>query len=1440
MSSSATTTTTSESRSPSPSTPSSSSSLDSPGRPTVSVVDHHHPGGASANLNFGVSEVFDEWRSEMMGGNAGKVNGFGWGGALEGLGIGGGDGFGNSKREEAADMLALNDLIHHHVYDDSIMSPTLFTHHPDLLTPLNPNTHTHVPNNSNPQASNSASTSTSTTTSSSPTSSPVLPSSAPQTPPQSQTQLTQSQLADLFMSAVVPAANGAIGVNSSFGAKVVNGASGVNGPHGLHGSSMGATKAVPPPPPRPRKRDAAIGGATDRVVFPAKESCYNLPIIIPSIPESGTKSRVETQVRVTLDLASPSTPISELGVGEGFTYDKVGTWKWLKLPKGTSTKKRSRKDGKIDPAPEEVLHLNVEVTCASPPHAPVASCSSCQSREAKRVARKIAARVRPAREESDSGPEADAPSPSVSASHSPQPTTPKHEDTSSIIQFNCSEILDFSTGSVALPLRITCYCRHHREKVGFFVHFTLSEGGAGGRVVGRGRTRGAIMITDDHKSSGGSRAVRERERGEALAHLSGSGAGVSPVLGRVVAGGPTGQVKRKHAGGTKDGSATKRRAKAPLSSQSLDTGMESSDPNANAFGSSRKASVCSSNAMSPEPSASASGYTAASTPQYMTSAPTSAYGGGTTLPSTPSFTFGGSDFSDPEQAHPQAHTQVGQGRNGQYLPSPAYDGLTDGFGRRGSELVGGTQDLDAETAATLLGTADALACLNPSAFLPTAPPSPVSPSINRLAPPQPSHVATAVAAASLPFLFNFNSPAPPMTQHQQHHMAPPQPLQIAQSMLALPPPKIHRLIPSSGPTFGGIEITILGANFHPSLLSSSSSSNSGNGMGGLNCVFGGVVASSTARWSDNTLVCVLPPRATAGVVPVWLEGFGGDKDGEDESVPPLMFTYVDESDRALMELALQVVGLKMTGKLEDAKNVAMRIVGNAGTDDNRMVVDSGNMMMQVASASAAQSSALTGCRDVRPLLLSRANDGGDFESLIINFLSLLDTPQGDDRSRTDIPTSDAISHQTPSGQTLLHLASILNFPSLVQFLIDHDVKLDVRDRNGYSATHFAAIAKSKACLRLLVDAGAALDLENVRGETPEDVSPESFDGLFEEAGDSDGDLDWSAPHRRMDQEEEDEEATWGDAEEDSGDETASGFHHHRLHRRITRRINRSAPDSGLTELATNLKSPLPPTSSLSLLSEKQKEKMPETHPEVDEKQAASFVNMIQRTLSQGIMPNMPNLPFPNIPGMPAVHWGALQQIPMVFPVYVPIPGWPAFLGNEKRGEQSDSEGESSQKRAGNNQTQAWAGSVLSAHEWRAVWERWMKQNFVRQEVEEVPPPAYTPRAEEKTPEPVVEVESESDSQPQPAVVPLPMASERTASRRVAYGTQPIPDQEVNAYAYRPTKKQGQKLQKKHDRMLILFWIPMLFIGFMWAFFTAIRIGIHVLRATVPLKAGLRL
>ena len=125
------------------------------------------------------------------------------------------------------------------------------------------------------------------------------------------------------------------------------------------------TRPVPPPASQLRKKNPL---ASPTVVFPPRESCSkyvglvlsgtpltkpltlplhlnSLAIMIPSIPEGGTKSRVETQVRVTVDLAYASATAGELPS----QYDRVGSWKWLRLPKGTATKKRTRKEGKIGP-----------------------------------------------------------------------------------------------------------------------------------------------------------------------------------------------------------------------------------------------------------------------------------------------------------------------------------------------------------------------------------------------------------------------------------------------------------------------------------------------------------------------------------------------------------------------------------------------------------------------------------------------------------------------------------------------------------------------------------------------------------------------------------------------------------------------------------------------------------------------------------------------------------------------------------------------------------------------------------------------------------------------------------------------------------------------------------------------------------------------------------
>lgn len=399
--------------------------------------------------------------------------------------------------------------------------------------------------------------------------------------------------------------------------------------------------------------------------------------------------------------------------------------------------------------------------------------------KAKRVARKLAARVRPARSDSDT-PEDGC----------ERPRSVK-EDTTSIIQFNCPDVLDFSAGSAVLPVRITCYCRHHREKVGFSIHFTVLDNN--GRLVGTGTTP-PIMITDDHKSTVKSGIAPSTPALETQVDWS----SLSP---------PTNNTSHlKHTSRNGKGQPKTR-------SKPYDTVGRS---NQSKF--SREASVISLSSSINSPSM----------PPY-------------TAPNTRSPT--------PPQL-PQSSSPV-------LNPQPSATSITDG------EFSSAFNS--SEPISTSYNSISSAIFSPPNGISTTTTRFPsLSDMFSPNTPPvaQPSqHLTNLVAPQPMPFLF-FNPSSPP-------------------SVSSLPLPRIHRLIPSAGPTHGGIEVTVLGENFHPAVQ--------------FNCVFGDVVASSTQRWSDNTLLCVLPPRSSPGVVAVWFEGLDETKN----STLPSLFTYTDESDRAL-------------------------------------------------------------------------------------------------------------------------------------------------------------------------------------------------------------------------------------------------------------------------------------------------------------------------------------------------------------------------------------------------------------------------------------------------------------------------------------------------------------------------------------------------------------
>ncbi|KAL4254285.1 hypothetical protein ABKN59_002888 [Abortiporus biennis] len=1032
------------------------------------------------------------------------------------------------------------------------------------------------------------------------------------------------------------------------------------------------------------------------VVYPPKESCYNLPIMIPSIPPGGTKSRVETQVRLIVDLAHASA-----SSGEPLKYDRVGSWKWLRLPRGTSTKRRSRKEAKVDAAPEDTLHLTTEITCASPPNTRVSCCTSCQGREAKRVARKLAARVRPAKSEPDGQDEVVV-----------IPGRGPHEDNSNLVQFNCPEVLDFSSGSVILPLRITCYCRHHREKVGFLVHFTMLDNT--GRVVGSGITP-PIMITDDHKSTGANKN-NARSNSPSLEHT------VEDVSETVSS--------NKRKGARSDTGSRKRTKPYDINGRTNKTRRADSD-------------------------------SAGSTPSTLTSAIPSALNSAVVTRAT-----------SPAQPIVQTSPMISTSPN-IHAPDP----------------VQAANDV----AATLLSTTFDLPMSTPTSSV-------VGPAFNDVVMPDPhnqmnidgsgislddlansSFLQPDPTSSSIDPAQSLNVSAPPMSFMLFNH-------DLSPSVTSLPPPKIHRLIPSSGPTYGGIEVTVLGANFHPAMQ--------------LNCVFGDARSTATHRWSDNTLVCVLPPSATPGVVSVWFDGIVKDEDG----TPPSLFTYTDETDRALMELALQVVGLKMTGKIEDARNVAMRIVGTTGPDESHHGMAPG-VPMQMAAA-APQS-----VQDIRRLLLTNTTETSDFEQLILDFLAVLDVPT----ESATFSLSTAISHTSQSGQTLLHLATYLNFSRVVSFLLSHDIDIDARDRNGYTALHVACLKKSTECARSLLNAGAATDVVNASGLTATEIAPGFLDSLN------------SVNLSEIWDDTLEEEGAWADVEEESSEEDVAPRPYFK--RRIPRRRKGKHAHRSSSIADSRVETPQASASD---------SKGSEAGV-VDEKQAmASLIDMVQRTFAQlqhpqGMIPNLPLPQLPHLRGMPA--WGALPQMPAVFPVYVPMTALPAFpnLWGEKRPDHPEGEGDTAEK-VGNKNPQ-WLG-IPTAQDWKSMWEKWMTMSAAnaRQPEEAADaPPAYTPResSEDLLTEKAGEPSTSIISAPSTPVPHATVATERPASRRVGYeDAADIPEQELNSYAYRPAKKQSRRAHKKHDRMLVLFWIPILFIAIIWAFLHAMRVGFHTMRAVL--------
>lgn len=278
---------------------------------------------------------------------------------------------------------------------------------------------------------------------------------------------------------------------------------------------------------------------------------------------------------------------------------------------------------------------------------------------------------------------------------------------------------------------------------------------------------------------------------------------------------------------------------------------------------------------------------------------------------------------------------------------------------------------------------------------------------------------------------------------------------LAPSAFLSPPvmdqaPIITKVIPAEGPTSGGIEITVLGENF----------------VNGLQCVFGDTPSTLTRVWAKSTLVCLLPPTIRPGPVVVSLQRTDGPISAAASSGAPLqLFTYIDDTDRALMELALQVVGLQMTGQMTSARDVAMRIV--TASQGSSASMPTGGATDTIGGAPTSLSRGETS--DLLSLgrsLLGGRNKPMSLQDLVI---TLLRFPQ---EAQQPNASSDAIYACNRLGHTLLHLAVMNNFHRLAADLLRRGCPVNARDANGWSPLHFAALHDRAHLARILLQNGA--------------------------------------------------------------------------------------------------------------------------------------------------------------------------------------------------------------------------------------------------------------------------------------------------------------------------------------------------------------------------------
>lgn len=269
------------------------------------------------------------------------------------------------------------------------------------------------------------------------------------------------------------------------------------------------------------------------------------------------------------------------------------------------------------------------------------------------------------------------------------------------------------------------------------------------------------------------------------------------------------------------------------------------------------------------------------------------------------------------------------------------------------------------------------------------------------------------------------------------------------------PPTIHKLIPSEGPKSGGIEVTCLGSGF----------------CQGLEVMFGDSLATTTTYWSEASLVCLLPPALHVGTVAVTFKhNYQQNLQMQRYQSSPLpkqqvYFKYVDDDEQELLRHALAIVNRKMTGRLEDAGEIARRIVSAPASGSGSWAPSpsqGGDQHRQASGLSAA------------------VMNSTDLENALLKCLELIDLD--------DSPFQARLNSRRTNGQGMLHMSASLGYNRFVAGLLARGANPDLRDRNGMTPMHMASLNGHLQIVRRLRLAGGDPSIRSLLGFNPAEMA----------------------------------------------------------------------------------------------------------------------------------------------------------------------------------------------------------------------------------------------------------------------------------------------------------------------------------------------------------------